>query len=430
MGIMDLFKATENKALKEEVQKLKQVLTPEHQSILELQEQINSLNQTNCLLQNKNIELNNILFNLQQQINLKKNEIIQLDDELLFQSFSLYKPMYDFASSELYKEKLESIRNKQKYMIKNKTAVSFYDGWTVDGSKAKGRKMTNDNIKQILRCFNTDCENAIDKVKFNNIESMKNRINTSFRTLNSLNSTNRVSITIQYLNLKLEELSLAYEYQKKKQEEKEEEKRRKEELREQEKVKKEIEEARKNITKDKNHYSKALEELLITISNETDKEKLDALMEKKVDIEKHLNEIEEKLKDIDYRESNQKAGYVYVISNIGSFGPDVYKIGMTRRLEPLERIKELSDASVPFNFDVHALIFTEDAPALEYALHKAFENNRLNMVNQRREFFKVPLESIKEVILKNYDKTVEFVSIPTAEQYRESQKILENLQYK
>lgn len=425
---MDLFKATENKALKEEIQKLKQLLTPEQQNIITLQEKFNALNAEYTFLQNKKMELVNQYLMMEKEIDLKKKELIQLDDELLFQSFSLYKPMFDFASSELYKDRLEFIRYKQKQMIKDKTAVSFYDGWTVDGSKAKGKKMMNDNIKQVLRCFNTDCDNAIDKVKFNNFESMKTRINTSFRTLNSLNATNRLSLTNAYLNLKLEELSLAYEYQRKRQEEKEEEKRRKEELKEQEKVKKEIEEARKNITKDKNHYSKALEELLITLENEVDVEKINNLMQKKIDIENHLNEIEEKLKDIDYRESNQKAGYVYVISNIGSFGPDVYKIGMTRRLDPLERIKELSDASVPFNFDVHALIFTEDAPALEYALHKAFENNRLNMVNQRREFFKVPLENIKEVILKNYDKTVEFITTPTAEQYRESQKILENIQ--
>ena len=128
--------------------------------------------------------------------------------------------------------------------------------------------------------------------------------------------------------------------------------------------------------------------------------------------------------EVDYREANQKAGYVYIISNIGAFGENVYKIGMTRRLEPMDRIDELGDASVPFDFDVHALIFSDDAPALEAALHKAFDNRKVNMINQRREFFRVPLDEIEAVVKKNYDKTVEFIRIPPAEQFRMTQKII------
>ena len=107
-----------------------------------------------------------------------------------------------------------------------------------------------------------------------------------------------------------------------------------------------------------------------------------------------------------------------MISNIGSFGKDVYKIGMTRRLDPMERVRELGDASVPFNFDVHALIFSDDAPALEAALHRRFEDEKVNKVNSRREFFHASLDEIKRVVKENYDKTVEFTNIPDAEQYR------------
>ena len=134
----------------------------------------------------------------------------------------------------------------------------------------------------------------------------------------------------------------------------------------------------------------------------------------------HVTIEERNLRDIDYREANKRAGYVYVISNIGSFGENVYKIGMTRRLEPLDRINELGDASVPFNFDVHAMIFSDDAPALEAALHRAFDDRKLNMINTRREFFNVTLDEIKDVVKKNFDKTVEFKAIPEAEQYRET----------
>ena len=144
---------------------------------------------------------------------------------------------------------------------------------------------------------------------------------------------------------------------------------------------------------------------------------------KKAEIEAQLEEINKNIKDIDYRESNAKAGYVYIISNIGAFGENIYKIGMTRRLDPQERIDELSDASVPFNFDIHAMIFSDNAPALENALHKAFENKKLNMVNQRREFFNVTLDEIKAVVMKNFDKSVEFIEVPEAEQYRTSLKM-------
>lgn len=133
-----------------------------------------------------------------------------------------------------------------------------------------------------------------------------------------------------------------------------------------------------------------------------------------------MSDTEKAIEDVDYREANKRAGYVYIISNVGAFGENVYKIGMTRRLDPTERVDELGDASVPFDFDIHAMIFTEDAPKLESALHTAFEDRKINKVNPRREFFRVSLDEIKEVVRKNFDKTVEWIDIPEAEQYRQS----------
>ena len=144
------------------------------------------------------------------------------------------------------------------------------------------------------------------------------------------------------------------------------------------------------------------------------------LLEKKSKLEADIADTQKAISDVDYREANKRAGYVYVISNIGAFGEDVYKIGMTRRLDPMDRVNELGDASVPFCFDVHALIFSEDAPALETALHNAFEDKKVNKINQRREFFHVTLDEIKEVVHKNFDKTVEWTDVPEAEQYRQS----------
>ena len=426
MGIMDFFKAKENKRLKQEVEELRNLLTPEQKEVKDISDYLLELQEKKDKLVNQVEKLNEEISDLINQKNIKKKELITLDEEVLMQDFGLYQPKYDFATSEQYKAKLDDLRNKQKQMIKDKTAVHYSTNWTVDGSKAKGTKMTNDNIKQILRSFNTECENAIDRVKFNNIDSMKKRIEKSFESLNKLNETVHVGLKPSFLNLKIEELYLAYEYQVKKQEEKEEQKRIREELREQAKLKKELEEARKNIDKDLKHFTNALESLNIQLNNnEITQEQREALLNKKNELEEQINTLTNNLKDIDYRQENQKAGYVYVISNIGAFGEDIYKIGMTRRLNPQDRIDELGDASVPFNFDVHAMIFAEDAPALENALHKAFDNKKVNMINQRREFFNVKLEEIEKVIRNNFDNTVEFIKIPKAEQYRESVKMRE-----
>lgn len=236
----------------------------------------------------------------------------------------------------------------------------------------------------------------------------------------------QISIAPAYLDLKLQEMNLCYEYAMKRQEEKEEQKRIREEQREAQKLQKEIEDARKSSEKEKSHYKNALHRIEVQLQSASGTERI-ILQEKYNEIEQQLASIEEELKQLDYREANQRAGYVYVISNIGSFGEDVYKIGMTRRLDPMDRIDELGDASVPFVFDVHAMIFSDDAPALESALHRAFDDKKVNMVNTRREFFNVTLEEIEEVIKKNFDKTVEFTKVPNAEQYRESQMLRRRL---
>ncbi len=419
---MGLFKSKELKQskeeyarLKEDNERLKEMLGLNYVEKfqvqkLELEKELADMEQNKLNLQN---ELKNI-----------QKDVVVLKDEILMQSFGLYEPLYDFANSELYKEKLQSVRNSQKAMIKSKSAVRYFDDWTVDGSKAKGKKMTNDNIKQIIRTFNVECESVVEKVKFNNIESIKKRIEKSFNDLNKINESNRVELTHKFLDLKIEELNLAYEYQVKKQEEKEEQKQLRERLKEEAKLQKELEEAKKNITKDLTHFNNALNDIINQLNNNnlSDEERNNLLL-KQTDIEGKISKLNDELKDVDYRQSNQKAGYIYVISNIGAFGENIYKIGMTRRLNPQERIDELGSASVPFNFDVHAMIFTEDAPALENALHKSFDDKKVNMVNKRKEFFNVTLDEIKEVIKSNYDKTVEFKDIVEAEQYRESLKL-------
>ena len=246
----------------------------------------------------------------------------------------------------------------------------------------------------------------------------------SFNANAKFGVTMSIAINAPYYDLKIQELRLALEYQIQKQREKEQKAELRAQQREEARLQKELKEQRKNIDKERKHYEQALSNINHQISTASD-DNIEDLNQKKEEIIQSLSEIDTKIKDIDYREANQKAGYVYVISNIGSFGEGIYKIGMTRRLNPQDRVDELGDASVPFKFDVHAMIFSEDAPALEAALHRAFEDRKLNLVNQRREFFRVSLDEIKDVVKNNFDKTVEFVDVPDADQYRISLKLRE-----
>lgn len=424
MGITDVFKTKQMKSeieqLTAENEYLKSIATPEMMAAANINAELQRLTELKQHAEFKVTELNQKIYSLQLQIQEKQKHLVILDDEALYQDFSLYTPVYDLMNSEAYKDKLLVVRQRQKDMIKRNIAATFPSNFTYNNSLAQGKKLVADNVKQILRAFNNECEAIIDKVKFNNVESIRKRIIKSCEDLNKLNAKMSIAITPSYLDLKLQEMNLCYEYSVKKQEEKEEAKRIRAEQREAQKLQKEIDEARKISEKEKSHYSNALRRIESQIQRATGTER-ELLEERRSEIQTQISAIEEELKQIDYREANQRAGYVYIISNIGSFGKDVYKIGMTRRLEPMDRIDELGDASVPFRFDVHAMIFSDDAPALEAALHRAFDNKKVNMVNTRREFFHVTLPEIEEVVRKNFDKTVEFVRTPSAEQFRESQ---------
>lgn len=374
------------------------------------------------------ISLESRTSDLEKEIDEKRSQIIVLDEILLYQDFALYEPKYDFAESSKYKDELTSIRRAQKDLIKNNTAVTGVTNWKVNNSLSEGKKMVKDTSKLLLRAFNNECDMTINKVTYSNFAQSKKRIQQSYDAITKLGRIMSIKISPEYLNLKFNELHLAFEYQQKKQEEKERIRELKAEERELAKLRKEIEEERKKIKKEQAHYSTVIETVkhqILTTASEDEKK---ALQRKLSDLEKQLSEVNKNLEDVDYREANQKAGYVYIISNIGSFGENIYKIGMTRRLEPMERVYELGDASVPFQFDVHALIFSDDAPKLEAALHQAFEDKKVNMVNGRREFFNVSLEEIESVVKANYDETVEFIQHPEATQYRETLKLKERVE--
>ena len=349
-----------------------------------------------------------------------RGQILVFEETLLLESFALYEPKFKLNASHEYKTRLDGVRERQKAMIKNGEAATGNMGWEVNGSKAEGSKLVNDMLKLVIRSFNNEADYCVDNVKFDNIELGEKRIRQSSEACHRLGRIMNVRLSEGYLNLKLDELRLAHEFQVKKQEEKEDAKRAREELREQQKLEQEIRAAREKIAKERKHFEAALRDLNARLERVATEDERALLLAKIAEVEAGKANLDSEEKVIDYREKNAKAGYVYVISNIGAFGEGVYKIGMTRRLEPMERVDELGDASVPFWFDVHAMVFSDNAPALEAKLHERFAVGRLNKVNGRKEFFRADIREIESIIRANYDAAVEVTHEAAAEQYRES----------
>lgn len=351
-----------------------------------------------------------------------QGQIDTFEEEVLVQEFGLYQPRFEFANSLAYKKALVDVRAQQKTAIADFNESFEHTYWTVNQSAAQGRRMVRSVAKLLMRAYNSECDDIIRKVKYSNIETSLTQIRKRARTISNYGSVLHIAIPDGYVELKVKEAQLAFEWAVQKEKEKEELREERERRREEAKLKKEIEAERRKLKKERDHYLHAYRDITTRLRTATDDEKA-SLEQRAAEIQDHLSDVDKAFENIDYREANQRAGFVYVISNIGSFGDNVYKIGMTRRLDPYERVRELSDASVPFNFDVHAMIFCDDAPALEAALHREFEERKINLVNKRREFFSCSLEEIEDVVLKNYDKTVEFLTVPDAEQFRISREM-------
>jgi hypothetical protein len=355
---------------------------------------------------------------LQASIAQMRHEFNELDEEANLRSFGFYKPRYDFATSERYQSVLEKLRQQQKEMITNKTAAVSAIAWTVNGSRQEGQKQINQTLKLLLRAFNGESDACIAKVKYSNFQVMEARIRKAWEFINKLAAVQQCTITEAYVNLKLEELILVHEYQEKVQAEKEEQRRIREQMREEEIAQRELEKARLDAEKEEKRYSDALVKARAEAESVVGEKQL-KLQGKIEELQRRLEEAQANKERAIARAQMTRSGHVYVISNIGSFGEDVYKIGMTRRLDPMERVRELGDASVPFQFDVHAVIFSEDAPKLENTLHRIFSNRRVNRVNERREFFRVTLDEIAEAVRQNHGE-IEVVREAEAKDYRQS----------
>ena len=369
------------------------------------------------------------VISLDTELTQKRNELARLNEEIAvangnlnLQEFGFFERQYNFSDSTKYKDKLDSLRIQQKSMIKNGTAGRIITPMLLDNSKSKGKAMQNQLIKAALRGFNGEADALLVKVSVVNVDNKIKALRKVFEQLNKMYARNLIEITYPYLDLKIEELRLAAEYELQKQEEKELLREQREKEREDKKLQAEIKAKRKQLEKDRDHFKNMVAKVT-ELLKEAKNDEVDELRRQLAEYQDKLSELDEIEEDIDYREGHATAGYVYVISNIGSFGEDVYKIGVTRRLEPLERIRELSSASVPFQFDVHALIFSEEAFALETELHNQLANYKVNKVNGRKEYFKVSFEEIRNILATHKELTVELNEDAEAFEYRQTKAI-------
>jgi predicted nucleic acid-binding Zn-ribbon protein len=345
-------------------------------------------------------------------------EVASLEENLSSIDVGLYRPHFTYADSDSYKAAIERVRQQQKDLIKAGRAVVCGTSWQVGGSKREGERMVKQTEKVILRAFNAESDAAVASVSWNNYSVMETRINKTFDALNKLGTVLQVSLTDTYRTSRLDELRLVFEAAEKRQQEREEQRRQRAEQREEEKVQRELQREQEDAAKEEATYAKALAKAQAQLQAAAAGER-EAMLERIRQLEADVAAARERKERAVAQAQLTKVGHVYIISNVGAFGEGVIKIGLTRRLDPEERVHELGDASVPFPFDIHAMLYSENAPDLEAKLHNHFWDRRLNWANDRKEFFRIDVAEV-QAELAQLGLKAELLTVVEAKQYRQT----------
>jgi FtsZ-binding cell division protein ZapB len=344
---------------------------------------------------------------LEKEIQQASSELVETQGLVQMQDVGLYQYQHPAESSVALRGELDSVRGRIKEYVRSMAAISANHNFTYNNSAAQGRKFVDEMSRIMLRAYNAEAENCVKTVKAGNLHAAQARLAKAVAQIEKHGKMIDLRVTPSYHEFRLLELQIAADFQLKLQEEKEAEHERLEELREQRRAEQELEAERQRLKKEHAHYSNVVEKL----HTSGDAAGAERMREKLADVQRAIEHV-------DYRAANIRAGYVYVISNVGSFGRNMVKIGLTRRLEPMERVRELGNASVPFRYDVHALFFADDAVTVEAQLHQAFESKRVNKINPRREFYYLSPEEVLPVLKSTVGEVVEYTTTPTAEEYR------------
>jgi hypothetical protein len=347
---------------------------------------------------------------LRRELQALQSQIVETRDLFLLQEVGLYQYAHPLDSSAQYKDALAELDRQMQMCIKSGGAVTGAKKWVINGSESDGAKMVADFQKLMLRAYNTEADNAVRTLKPYSLDSATQRLEKLRASISKLGASMKIQITEEYHRLRVRELQLTADYLAKVAEEKEREREERARLKEEEAARREYEREQARLEKERSHYQAALDAL---------RKKGDEAAA--ADAEEKIAEIQQAIEGVLKRAANVRAGYVYIISNVGSFGDSVVKIGMTRRLDPMDRVRELGDASVPFRFDVHAIIFSEDAVGLETALHREFADRRVNLVNMHREYFYATPHEVKAALAKLQGSILSFVDAPEALEWHQSE---------
>jgi hypothetical protein len=345
-----------------------------------------------------------------EQLRQLRTQVVVTEETALLQEVGVYEYRHPLSDSVAYQAELKRLRDEIKAMTrKDGGAVLATTDWTVNGSAAQGRTMVRDFSKLLLRAYNAEADNLVRGLKPYKLATAIERLTKVAATIEKLGRTMDIRIAAPYHRLRTRELELTADYVEKLAQEKEREREERERLREERKAQQEMERERARLEKERQHFVNAL----AALEAKGDEEAARRLREQLADVDRAID-------DVDYRAANARAGYVYVISNLGSFGERIVKVGMTRRLDPHDRVRELGDASVPFRYDVHALFFAEDAVGIETAMHQRLADRRVNRVNLRREFFYATPQEVKEHLAELAGELLQFEELPEALEYRQS----------
>lgn len=372
---------------------------------------------------------------LNQEAQQAKKELEIIQEALALKAYDAHalevgynEPVYGFEDLPRYEAELIEIKKAQKIMLQldGSEGISVAAAYAINPPELGGlnSKQLKNILRLMIRAFNGESDSLIARANYRNVETMKKRMQSSFDQINKLAIPWDCKIGENYLANRQNELQLVYEYEEQKQREKQEQLRIREQIREEERAAREAERAKLQAEKDEEEYKRLLEKAKKEAASASEKDKYN-LSKKIKELQRRIDEIEERKRAIS-QAMLTRSGHVYILSNVGSFGENIYKIGMTRRLDPMERVNELGDASVPFPFDVHALISTSDAPTLEAALHKHFGRRRINLENERKEFFRVSIDEIRSEleILKDQlgiKTDLRLTLVAEAKQFRQSE---------
>lgn len=346
---------------------------------------------------------------LRAQFERVRSQVVITEEVALLQEVGVYEYRHPLSDAVAYQERLASLKEQIKGMTrKDGGAVLGTTNWTVNGSASQGRAMVRDFSKLMLRAYNAEADNLVRSLKPYKVDAAIERLTKVAGTIVKLGQTMNIRISDPYHQLRIRELELTSDFLAKREEEKEHEREERQRLREEQQAQRELARERERLEKERQHYENALAALV----GNADDEGAQRMREQ-------LSEIDRAIEHVDYRTANIRAGYVYVISNIGSFGDRIVKVGMTRRLDPQERVRELGDASVPFKYDVHAVFFSDDAVGIEAQLHERLADRRVNQVNLRREFFYATPAEVKTHLEELTGELLQYDELPEALEFRQ-----------